>query len=315
MISAGIVIVMMGLLFLLQRADTVSPPTAFTRNPAVLQPLPPIAGMGEVVAMTEDGDAAETYRKAIASYKRNESAYDKFADSTKTDEATVGRLREGFEAIKAGTNLTKCSLFVKDPTNVINYDSTIGDLPALKAVGLATVRMGLLLRDSNPKEAMALLEGAFSLGAKLFNERVSYAEAEAGISIMGSAVDQIIKLSEKSGNKDRATALREFEKARRAYYDEHMTPMYRVLSSLDPGVTNKHIGDVFVVAAQSQDRMWRVEAIRKLGIIRKMGYTRKRKGDELGAQRAVRKYAQDPDPVISTAGKVASELTTINGIR
>src|SRR5687768_11812795 len=97
MISAGIVIVMAGLLLLLQRADTISPPTAFTKDATVLQAVPPIPGMGDVLAMTEEGDAGDTYRKAIASYKRNESAYDKFTDSTKTDEATVGRLREGIE--------------------------------------------------------------------------------------------------------------------------------------------------------------------------------------------------------------------------
>src|SRR5690606_7281242 len=113
------------------------------------------------------------------------------------------------------------------------------------------------------------------------------------------------------GDTARADAARAFEANRKAFYDEQMKPMARILTSLDPNVTGRHVGDVFVVAEQSKERMWRVEAIKKLGIIRFMQFTRKRKGDELGALRAVRRYAQDPDPVIATAGKVASALPSV----
>lgn len=317
MISAGIVIVMMGLLFLLQQADTISPPTAFARDAAVLQPLPPIAGMSDVLAMTEEGDAADAYRKAIASYKRNTSAYEKFAETIKVDDATMGRLREGVNAIKEGTRLTRATLFSREPGNIINYDSTSGDLPAIKAVGLAAAKVGLLQRDSNPKEALAIFEAVFGLGAKLFNERVTYGEAFAGLELMGSSVGYIGKLSDKLGDKPRAEAAKAFDAARQEYYTKQFEQMARVLTSVDPNVMGRHVGDVFVVANNSQERMWRVEAIRKLGLVRFAAMTRKRKGDQLGALRAARKFATDPDPIIAAAGKAARDLTSteFNAIR
>jgi hypothetical protein len=310
MISAGMVIVMMGLLFVLAQADTISPPTPFARNASVLEPLPPLAGMSDVLKMDQAGDAAPMYRKAIASYRRNERAYESFGKSTKTDEKTVGPLREGVEAIKAGTHLSGMELFEADPASVINFDSNKTDIPALEAVGLAAARWGLLIHKEQPKEALELFEAAFGLGAKMFNERVTLAEARAGLGLMASSTTYIARLSKTLGDTEREQAALAFDEARKAYNTEHLDAMIRVLTSPDPNVMGKHVGDIFVIAEHSKERMWRVEAIRKLGMMRFAAMRGKRKGDQLGSLRAVRKYAQDPnDPVIAAAGKAASALT------
>jgi hypothetical protein len=309
MISAGMVVVMVGLLFLLSLADSVSPPSTFASNATALAPLPPLGGMGEVVKMDEAGDAGPTYRKAIDACKRAPKAYETFSKSTKTDEKTVGPLRPGIDALKAGTRLSGMTLFAAEPRSVINYDSEKTDIPALQAVGMAAARWGLLIHKESPKEAMELFEAAFSAGAKLFNERVTLAECQAGLGLMGASTTYIARLSEAAGDKERAETAKAFDEARKAFNETYLDAMARIVTSVDPGVLGRHVGDVFVVADSSKERMWRVEAIRQLGKIRFAAMRDKRKGDQLGAMRAVRKYAQDPDPAIAAAGKAASELT------
>jgi hypothetical protein len=309
MISTAMVVVMAGLLFLLAQADTISPPSAFARDASVLAPLPPLSGMGSVLTMDQPGDAAPMYRKAIASYRRNERAYEAFSKSTKTDEKALAPLREGIEAIKEGTKLSGMRLFEAEPASVINYDSTKTDIPALEAVGLAAARWGLLIHKEQPKEALELFEAAFGLGAKMFNERVTLDEARAGLGLMASSTTYIAKLSKTLGDNERAEAALAFDEARKAFNEEHLNAMTRILTSIDPNVMGKHVGDIFVIAERSKERMWRVEAIRKLGMIRVAAMRGKRKGDQLGALRAARKYAQDNDPVIAAAGQAASSLT------
>jgi hypothetical protein len=308
-ISAALVVIMTAVLGLLARADHISAPTDFVKSSGVLDPLPPIAAMARVLPMDQEGDAATAYRKAIASYHQNERKYEAFAESTKTDPQTLAPLIEGLTALKEGTRLNKLTLFTHNPKSVINYDSTATDLPAIENVALAACRLGLLLKDEKPKEAMALFEAAFGAGAKLFNERVTWDECRTGMGLMGSSAGYIGKLSAKAGNSDRAAAVATFEEARLALYKDKLAGIATALTTVDPRVMSRYAGDIFVVAEQSQERMWRVEAIRKLGIMRYANMVNKRAADELTALRRVQKYAKDPDPVIAAAGEAASTLT------
>ena len=308
-ISAAMIAFTAILLLLASRADTISPPGAYTRNPAVLAPLPPLPGMNAVLAMDEPGDAAAAYAKAIAAYHRNESAFERFAEGNLSTPAIVAPLQEGLDALKSATRLSRCTLFTASPATIVNYDSVNSDLTALDAVATAAARLGLFTRDADPKGAMALFEAAFGCGAKLFNERVTYNECFVGLGLMGQSTKYIALLSEKAGDAARAEATRTFEVARAAYATDNLLPTANVLRTIDPRKMGLYVGDVFAFASGSQERMWRVEAIKELGLIRFAAMTDKRKGDQLGALRASRKYALDPDPVIAAAGKTASELT------
>jgi hypothetical protein len=310
-ISAALVVLTVVVLVLMARADRVSPPTAFVTSSGVLDPLPTIASMTRVLPLDQEGDAADAYRKAIASYRRNERSYEAFSTSMKTDAQTLAPLREGLDALKEGTRLNRLTLFSRNPTAVINYDSTTTGIPAIENVGLAACRLGLLLKDENPKEALALFEAAFGAGAKLYNERVTWSECLAGLGLMGTSSGYIGKLSEKNGDAARASAAMAFDEARKALYLDKLQNIAVAMTSIDPKVMGRYVGDIFVIAEKSQERMWRVEAIRKLGIMRYADMTNKRAGDEAGALRAARRYANDPDPVIAAAGKAASDLTPI----
>ena len=86
--------------------------------------------------------------------------------------------------------------------------------------------------------------------------------------------------------------------------------MLKVISSIDQNVIRQHTGDIFEIANRSQERMWRVEAILKLGRMKfDVGGNRGRFGDQAGAKRYLKSRVSDPDPFIKTAAKAAKDLT------
>ena len=79
-----------------------------------------------------------------------------------------------------------------------------------------------------------------------------------------------------------------------------------MITSIDPKVLARHVGDVFVLAEKSSERVWRVEAVLKLGMYK---YYTNTPGDRRAARRMVRSLLNDPDPAIQTAALAANELT------
>jgi hypothetical protein len=308
MISTGIIVLTATLLLMLARMDTISPPTAFASNPANLAALSPLGDPTPVLVMDQPGDAAEHYRKAIAVYTANEKVFRKLNETKRYDKAALPAMTPAFEALKRATKLNSMALFSADPAAVMHYDSTSGDLPKLKAIGDAAIQVALHTRDERPAESKELNEAVFGLGHKLYNERVTWDECWAGIELMSMSNAALQSQAKRAGDKEREAAHKAFGEQLKAFAAA-TEPMQRVLRSPDRNVMGRHVGDVFVIADKSAERMWRVEAIRKLGIIRYAKMTGKRKGDQLGALRVARRYATDPDPTIAAAGKAASELT------
>lgn len=309
MISTGIVVLTAVMLLALMRMDTISAPTPFASNSTNLGPLPPLGDPSAVLTMDQPGDAADLYRKAIATYASNEKVFRKLNETKKFDKAALPAMQPAFDALKAATKMQSMTLFSADPSSVMYYDSTKGDLPKIKAVGDAAVQVALYVRDDKPDESKALNEAVFGLGLKLFNERVTWDECWAGIELMSMSNASLQRQAERAKDTEREAALKAVADQRKAFV-EATNPMQRVLRSPDRNVMGKHVGDVFVIAEKSAEKMWRVEAIRKLGIIRFASMAGKRKGDQLGALRVAKKYAADKsDPALSAAGQAAAALT------
>jgi hypothetical protein len=108
-----------------------------------------------------------------------------------------------------------------------------------------------------------------------------------------------------------AGAFTDFRAAYLQYHRLHVQPMQRVIGSIDPGVIARHTGDVFYIAEHAADRMWRVEAILKLGRLR---FYAARIADQQAAERLLRRLSKDADPVIRAAAESARSLT-IEGYR
>jgi hypothetical protein len=117
------------------------------------------------------------------------------------------------------------------------------------------------------------------------------------------------RIAKESGDAQRAAAIERFEAGRQQFYAERMQPMARVLRSIDPGVVRRHAGDVFYFAEHAAERMWRIEAILSMGRMRYFVGQGGTLGDQRGANQLLKKYLNDPDPLIRQAAKAAQQLT------
>jgi hypothetical protein len=79
-----------------------------------------------------------------------------------------------------------------------------------------------------------------------------------------------------------------------------------VIISNDQATLEQYAGDVFYFARHAPERMWRVEAIMKIGRYR---YNAGRVGDQRSAIKVLKELSNDPDPVVRAAANEAQELT------
>jgi hypothetical protein len=190
---------------------------------------------------------------------------------------------------------------------IVNLDNEKPPLDQLRLLGNCMVRAALLIEKDKPAEAMALYEATFALGDKLYQERLTYAELDAGLNLMAQGSTSIARLAEANGNASRAKAVKEFDQARKLYVTEQILPMTRILLSVDQPTIDRHFGDVLHFARHAKERMWRVEAIFSLARYR---FDAARIGDQNIANQILRDLAaNDPDPIIRTAAIAARDLT------
>jgi hypothetical protein len=106
---------------------------------------------------------------------------------------------------------------------------------------------------------------------------------------------------------ERGVELAKQEAAIVEYDKTRVLPVYDVLSSADQEVIARNAGDVFRIAEMAPERMFRVEAILKLGRYR---FDAARMGDQLAAPRVLRRIrGNESDPVIRAAVAAALGLT------
>jgi tetratricopeptide (TPR) repeat protein len=284
-----------GLALLERHLADVTPTTDLVRDPATLAPVALPVAPDSVVAPSDACDAGPIYRQAIERVLADADAYERFAgDGRTSDEArSLGAL----DLLLSARPCAHMSLFTAAPGEVVNYGMQ-PQLRALRMCGLCAVRLGLLLnREGKPDEAMKQFEAAFALGARLYEERLVLDELLVGLELMSAAARAMV-----GGNaqaRSFLTGLQEFDRAR-------LQPLRRAIGSIDPGVIATHSGDVFHIARHAKERMWRVEAILKLG---RMRYNAARLADQQAAERALDELRDDPDAVIRAAANAAKNLS------
>ena len=302
-----VVAVAMVLWFMNQMVHHVSPRTDFSYDAAnaaeITLPVPPDLVLP---GMADPTDAAPIYRRAVAEFERdplNAITYDRFIRS--------GKLRDiaDVHIINILPEATKCAsakLFAPNPAEIVNYDNEKPALDALRSIGQCAIRTALLLQKEHPDDALRLYEAAFSLGTKLLDERLCYAELDTGLSLMAQSSTMIGQMAQASGDAARADAVKQFDEARIKYVKERIQPSIRVIMSNDQATLEEHAGDVFYFARHAPERMWRVEAILKIGRYR---FNAGRVGDQRSAIRALDGLSKDHDPVIRAAAIAAQRLT------
>lgn len=285
-------------------AEQAGPRTDFsydTANASAIElPVPP---KSVLPTMTQFTDAAPIYRRAIAQYEKAPLTYEGFA--------RAGRQRDiedipAIQILPEATNCASARLFAEMPGEIVNFTNEKPALDALRTLGMCARRAGQLTEKDDPATAMKLYEAEFSLGVKLYQERLCWAELDAGLTLMAEGSKMIGLLAESTGDSSRAAACRRFDDARIAYVNQRLLIVQRIIGSIEPTIIETHAGDVIYFARHAGDRMWRVEAIFKLGRYR---FNAARLGDQRTALKVLRELATDTDPTIRTAAVAARDLT------
>lgn len=310
-ISCVIALAMIALMVMLQRSGTqASDMTSkfaaeLQQNMAVLVISP--APETLLQNMTEDCDAADLYREAISMYEKSPSLYASFNPKTANE-------LEAVDKIVAAKDCKSMTLFSKDPGKVINFDPEKPPIEALRKIGDAAANKALMLRAAKDLEgARKYAEAAFSLGAKMVNERVVYEEFDAGLGIMGSASEVLIRLANDVDDTGRADQIKAFKNARIKLSDKNgrLFDLHRITKTLDGDISAARAGDLFTLVEKSQERMWRVEGCLQLARTHRNVGDEGRAADQRYAQALLVKLANDPDPAVKTAAIRARDITDV----
>jgi hypothetical protein len=113
---------------------------------------------------------------------------------------------------------------------------------------------------------------------------------------------------QKQGDTAGAAALRQFDESRIDYVVNHVLPLQNVIGAIDQNLIAKNAGDIALLAQKPlPERMWRVEAILKLGRYR---FDAARAADQRAVPKILKEIAAgNRDPAIQAAAKAALGLT------
>lgn len=280
----------------------LTPPTAFIKDPVLTQPVALPVEPQTIVPMDQAGDAGPLYRQAIDDYHANQDRYDALLTASRPD---LSPNLAGLKAVVDAAPLRQMTLFEKSPGGALAYTlREMGDLEALGKVGELTSRLALFHAvNGNKQRARQLFEAAFALGAKMYQERVSYAELSRGLGLMAGAAEGLRKHVAEGDEVQKLTAFIDGYRD----YRPRLLSVQEKINSISPRISYRHAGDVFhIIRTPDYDRMWRAEALMKAGRYR---FDAGRAADQRGVQRIVEPYLDDPDPVIRHAANTALNLT------
>jgi hypothetical protein len=263
--------------------------------------------------LTEDRDAGEAYWEAIQLYRRFPADYRKFEPANL---AKVSRL-PAIKLLVESTSAKRASLFGPRPELLVNYKFPWPELDAISELGQFCNSVGhyYVVRKPDEKLATRYLHAGYSLGAKLYDERVTHAEMMAGVKLMQGAVLSLKELAKREKDTARMAALDKFNNETSGWYVTGVQDLYQKINSTERSDLLHHAGDVFEAARSSPERMWRTEAILKLGRYR---YNSPRRSDQVWANRMLSDnpdrwgfadLTKDTDPAIKAAATAAKELT------
>ena len=283
----------------------ISNPTSFGTDPENLDAVELPIAPSKVIDMSQPVDAKPLYRAAIDDYLNNTDIYERFNQSKQTSDAgSLVALQKLLEA----THARAARIFADDPGEIVTYKEKPG-LEALATLGHLAARAALLSQADKPDDARNYFQAEFSLGAKLYDERLTADEFNHGLELLAESAAGLARLEQKTNQPSQAAAFQEFDRARSQYYSQRVLPMMKVLQSIDTNVIGEHAGDIIYFARHGHERMYRVEAIFAMGRMRFFAGADGRIGNQRGAMSELRQLAEDPDPVIRRAATEARDLT------
>jgi hypothetical protein len=255
--------------------------------------------------MTAQEDSAPLYRKAIDEFKSDKYTYRDLFETGKPKTTSYKDL-PAIEFIVEARNMRNMKLFAAQPRQSIGYDkASLEPIESLYYVGKSASRMALYIQKEQPADALILAESVFSLGVKLCEERIRWREFEAGAELLRDGAYLIKKI-----DPARAQAA-EIDAAMKDLLEHRWIPLWTVIGSIDQDVIARTAGDIFYIAKNSRERLWRIEATLKLGRYKYNAGTNGRRGNQQWAKLTVKRMAQDTtlDPALRAAAQAANDLT------
>jgi hypothetical protein len=315
-LAAVIAVVLMGGVYLFAQLDVITKPSIgaisrakgapqlnLTTNPAMLDEIKLGFDPTSVVpSMTKAGDAGPLYRQAMAEVERAPAKY--------RDESRIKRDNpDDFAALKPlleAKDLTSMNLFAAKPEEVISYKLQPEPLRVIEQLGVTAGLVAYTIKDQKHAEALALAEAEVSLGVKLCNERLRWYEFEVGHRLIteGALVMEKVEPS-------RAAACAAAREATKQVVVQRGMPLARAFTSIDPDVMGRTAGDMFYIVKHSKERVWRVEALLKLGHYKYNSGEPGNAADQRWAKLIAKRVMNDPseDPVVRKAAQLSYELT------
>src|SRR5690349_1354936 len=118
-ISAVILLLVGGWVYLIESGSSLTPTTAFSANAANFQPLQ-VTQIASTILPKTGADAGPMYRSAIDMYLQDRATYSNFAALGTLDSPLAKKL-PAMEPLVEASNYASMNLFTAKPTEIINF--------------------------------------------------------------------------------------------------------------------------------------------------------------------------------------------------
>jgi hypothetical protein len=254
------------------------------------------------------GDSTSLYTQALDAYNADPSSYDPgLVTKAKLGPADLKKLT-AMELLLQASDAGKGTVYATRPESIVRYGlEQYKGLDAAYNLGRFANGLGQRLKIAKrPDEAKKYFAAAFNLGYAMCTERLTYMEFYRGQELMQNGVLGLAEVEP-----DRASELRAWPPQMKDMIDDKQSrfvQLHNAMNMFDKAAIERNAGDVYNLAKNSQDRMWRIEAIMAVGHFR---YNAVNPGDQRGAAKFLDGLAaSDPtDGPTKVAIKVAQDLT------
>jgi len=257
-------------------------------------------------AMTDPRDAAPLYRQALEKYAADNSIYHNLFEKGKP-RPPILRICPRIQFLIDARNCKMMNLYGSKAEEILGYDRDASDrVEAIYTLGKTASRLALYIQKEQPDQALLLAEAAFSLGVKLCDERLRWREFDSGAELARDGAFIIKKLD------PTRSAGRRYRRADGATFEGSLHPPSGPPStSADQQVISRTSGDMFYIAKNAKERMWRIEAVLKLGRNKFNIGDFGRGADPRWSILTVKRMSNDAtlDPAVRAAAKAATDLT------
>ncbi len=268
------------------------------------------AGIEKLVARmpSQPGNAADDYWQIVTEYDKNPNTFENFINlSDEQCNAATLIPNQPFAALRAGVLKKDCTLYF-GKTGPFNLFSREAWQTAMfeKTAEMIYNAVDVYRAQGDVAAERALWETYLLFGRHICRHRVRTLSFYQGVQAQLNAVDNLIQLYKKAKQAEKVKTANEYKSGLQAMADAWQEK-FEIIKRL-----NVHIGDLVHVIENDPDRMWRIEAILMLS------FRRHTVGNTLGhyqvkveqdrARKLLARLANDSDPYIAAAAKVAGDL-------